>query len=76
MLNNLKNIVVVSLSTVGSRVLGLARDILIFAALGASAWNDAFILAFTLPNLFSDGTVTLITRAPSVFFVALNVWPA
>ena len=52
MLKNLKNIVVVSLSTVGSRVLGLARDILIFAALGASAWNDAFILAFTLPNLF------------------------
>jgi putative peptidoglycan lipid II flippase len=52
MLKNLKNIIVVSLSTVGSRVLGLARDILIFAALGASAWNDAFILAFTLPNLF------------------------
>lgn len=52
MLKNLKNILVVSLSTVGSRVLGLVRDILIFAALGASAWNDAFILAFTLPNLF------------------------
>lgn len=52
MLKNLKNLVVVCLSTVGSRVLGLARDILIFAALGASAWNDAFILAFTLPNLF------------------------
>ena len=52
MLKNLKNIVVVSLSTGGSRVLGLVRDILIFAALGASAWNDAFILAFTLPNLF------------------------
>ena len=52
MFKNLKNIVVVSLSTVGSRVLGLVRDILIFAALGASAWNDAFILAFTLPNLF------------------------
>jgi len=52
MLKKFKNIVVVSLSTVGSRVLGLMRDILIFAALGASAWNDAFILAFTLPNLF------------------------
>lgn len=52
MLKNLKNIVVVSLSTIGSRVLGLVRDILIFMALGASAWNDAFILAFTLPNLF------------------------
>jgi len=52
MLQQFKNIAVVSLSTVGSRVLGLARDILIFAALGASLWNSAFILAFTLPNLF------------------------
>lgn len=52
MLQHLKNIAVVSLSTVGSRVLGLVRDILIFAALGASLWNSAFILAFTLPNLF------------------------
>ena len=52
MLQNLRNIAVVSLSTVGSRFLGLLRDILIFAALGASLWNSAFILAFTLPNLF------------------------
>ena len=52
MLQNFKNIAVVSLSTVGSRLLGLLRDILIFAALGASLWNSAFILAFTLPNLF------------------------
>ena len=52
MLQNLKNIAVVSLSTVGSRLLGLLRDILIFAVLGASLWNSAFILAFTLPNLF------------------------
>lgn len=52
MLENLKSIAVVSLSTVGSRLLGLLRDILIFAALGTSLWNSAFILAFTLPNLF------------------------
>jgi putative peptidoglycan lipid II flippase len=52
MLKNIKNIVVVSMSTIGSRVLGLSRDMLIFAALGASRWNDAFILALTLPNLF------------------------
>jgi len=52
MLQNLKNIAVVSLATVGSRLLGLLRDILIFAALGTSLWNSAFILAFTLPNLF------------------------
>ena len=52
MLKDIKNIVVVSLSTIGSRILGLGRDVLIFAALGASRWNDAFILALTLPNLF------------------------
>lgn len=52
MLKNFRNIAVISLSTVGSRVLGLARDIMIFAALGTSIWNSAFILAFTLPNLF------------------------
>ncbi len=48
----IKNILVVSFSTAGSRILGLLRDILIFAALGATRWNDAFILALTLPNLF------------------------
>lgn len=52
MLNNLKNVAVVSLSTGGSRVLGLLRDVLLFAALGASVWNSAFLLAFMLPNLF------------------------
>jgi len=52
MSDKFKNIIVVSLSTVGSRVLGLLRDIFIFAALGAGLWNSAFILAFTLPNLF------------------------
>ena len=52
MSKNFRNIAVVSLSTIGSRFLGLARDILIFAALGASVWNSAFIIAFTLPNLF------------------------
>lgn len=52
MLQHFKHIVVVSCSTIGSRILGLLRDMLIFATLGASAWNDAFILAFTLPNLF------------------------
>ncbi len=43
---------VVSVSTVGSRVLGLLRDMLLFALLGAGAVNSAFLLAFTLPNLF------------------------
>lgn len=42
----------VALATVFSRVLGLLRDILIFAVLGTGAVNSAFVLAFTLPNLF------------------------
>ncbi|MFO8026307.1 MAG: murein biosynthesis integral membrane protein MurJ [Opitutales bacterium] len=52
MTKNFRNIAVIGISTLGSRVLGLLRDILIFAALGTSLWNSAFILAFTLPNLF------------------------
>ena len=47
-----RNIASVSLTTVLSRVTGLLRDILIFAALGASAWSSAFIVGFTIPNLF------------------------
>lgn len=47
-----RHISVVSLATLGSRVLGLLRDILIFACFGVSIVNSAFILAFTLPNLF------------------------
>ena len=52
MSKDLKNVVSVSLTTVLSRVTGLLRDVLIFAALGASAWSSAFIVGFTIPNLF------------------------
>ncbi len=48
----LQRIGIVSVATVLSRVLGLARDILMFATFGTSALNSAFIFAFTLPNLF------------------------
>lgn len=49
---NLERIGIVSVATVLSRVLGFARDILMFAVFGASALNSAFLFAFTLPNLF------------------------
>ena len=52
MSKNLRHVAVVAGSTLGSRVLGLLRDILIFAVLGASLFNSAFLVAFTLPNLF------------------------
>ena len=38
--------------TLASRILGLGRDILVFASLGTGPLNSAFILAFTFPNLF------------------------
>ena len=45
-----------------SRILGLFRDILFFSAFGASIFGEAFILAFTIPNLFrrmlGEGTLS------------------
>ncbi|MGF1531780.1 MAG: murein biosynthesis integral membrane protein MurJ [Puniceicoccaceae bacterium] len=46
------NIVTVSGLTFLSRILGLARDGLLYAILGSSKVHAAFIIAFTLPNLF------------------------
>lgn len=39
-------------ATILSRLLGLVRDVCVFAVLGAGLVNSAFVLAFTLPNLF------------------------
>ena len=48
--------------TVLSRFLGLARDILLFTVFGTSIYGEAFILAFTIPNLFrrmlGEGTLS------------------
>lgn len=49
---SLKNILKVSTGTLGSRVLGLARDMLTMAYLGVNAVSAAFIFAFMVPNLF------------------------
>jgi putative peptidoglycan lipid II flippase len=49
---SLHHISIVSLATVLSRFLGLARDILVTAVFGASGLASAFVTAFTLPNLF------------------------
>ncbi|MDR2340959.1 MAG: murein biosynthesis integral membrane protein MurJ [Puniceicoccales bacterium] len=45
-------VVSVAWATALSRVGGLFRDIVIFALLGLSPWNGAFLFAFTIPNLF------------------------
>lgn len=50
---------VVSMMTMLSRVMGLARDVTIAALLGAGAGADAFFVAFKIPNfmrrLFAEG---------------------
>lgn len=49
---HLKNIGLVSFFTVVSRVLGLVRDQLSAAVFGLAGLQDAFVTAFSLPNLF------------------------
>ena len=53
---------VISGATLASRVLGLARDIVLASVLGASMPADAFFAAFRLPNLlrrmFAEGSLT------------------
>ncbi len=47
-----RSFAIISLLTLVSRFCGLARDVLIAGALGASANADIFIVALKLPNLF------------------------
>jgi putative peptidoglycan lipid II flippase len=44
----------ISAATMASRVLGLARDQIFAAVVGANAWSDAFVAAFRIPNLLRD----------------------
>jgi putative peptidoglycan lipid II flippase len=50
--STLKNISIVSGATVLSRLLGFLRDMTFFASFGMSEMGAAFLLAFSLPNLF------------------------
>ncbi len=43
-----------SAATMASRVLGLLRDQLFAALVGANRWSDAFVVAFRIPNLLRD----------------------
>ena len=55
----LRSSAVVGTMTTISRVLGLLRDVVIAAFIGASANADAFFIAFKIPNflrrLFAEG---------------------
>jgi putative peptidoglycan lipid II flippase len=57
--NLLKAAYTVSLLTLVSRITGLLREVLVARYFGASAWTDAFNVAFRLPNLlrrlFAEG---------------------
>jgi len=44
----------ISAATMVSRVLGLVRDQLFAALVGANLWSDAYIAAFRIPNLLRD----------------------
>lgn len=48
----LRSSAIVGLFTTASRVLGLVREVLLAAALGAGATTDVFLTAFRFPNLF------------------------
>jgi putative peptidoglycan lipid II flippase len=48
----IKNFMTVGLWTLGSRLLGFVRDILIAATLGTGPVSEAFFVAFSLPNMF------------------------
>ncbi len=59
----LKSTGIVALSTLGSRILGLLRDILMASFFGASRVADVFFVAFMIPNLFrrlvAEGALTI-----------------
>lgn len=58
-MNLLKTASTISLLTLVSRITGLIREIMVASFFGASAWTDAFNVAFRLPNLlrrmFAEG---------------------
>jgi putative peptidoglycan lipid II flippase len=58
-MNLLRAASTVSLLTLASRVTGLVRELIVAASFGASAWTDAFNVAFRIPNLlrrlFAEG---------------------
>lgn len=74
MARHLQNIAVVAASTLGSRFLGLFRDVLMMSLLGTSPVASAFIFAFTIPNLFRRllGEGALTSALVPVFSDVLN----
>ncbi|MFO0637312.1 MAG: lipid II flippase MurJ [Nannocystaceae bacterium] len=63
----LRSSVPVSLAILGSRVLGLGREVVFAALFGAGAIADAYQVAFRIPNLlrdlFAEGAAVVGVRA-------------
>jgi putative peptidoglycan lipid II flippase len=55
---------IIAAGTIASRVLGLARDVLIASIFGATAARSAFVIAYSLPffvqRLFLGGTLSIV----------------
>ncbi|MBS0659319.1 MAG: murein biosynthesis integral membrane protein MurJ [Verrucomicrobia bacterium] len=49
-----KQVGIIGLAVMTSRVLGLIRDLIIAALFGATRYLDAFMIAFRIPNLLRD----------------------
>jgi putative peptidoglycan lipid II flippase len=65
---------IVSLAVMGSRVLGLVRELVFAAFFGAGFATDAFIIAFRIPNLLRDlfGEGALSAAFVTTFTAKLN----
>ena len=53
-MGNRKSAGIVGMAVVGSRMLGLVRELVFAAMFGAGKWYDAFLGAFQIPNLMRD----------------------
>ena len=66
-MNLLKTLATISGMTMLSRITGLIRELLTARAFGASAYTDAFFVAFRIPNLlrrlFAEGAFLASLRA-------------
>ncbi len=59
----IKSTGIVAVSTLASRIMGFARDMVMAGIFGASGLLDGFFIAFTIPNIFrrfvAEGTLTI-----------------
>src|SRR5690606_21600212 len=77
MIKIIKSVFTVGGFTLISRILGYIRDIFIAKFLGASVINDAFLVAFRLPNffrqLFAEGALS-VAFIPIFKQISNNEW--